>query len=487
MPTTRPLTILQINDTHGYLAKHTELLRDGAGFRAETLGGYPRIKGYAEAVRRERGRDHVVFLDNGDTFHGTFLAVETKGQALVEPVNRLGLDAWTVHWDAVWGPDRMREIAEQLDHPLLALNCHREGTGERPYPASRIVVRGGVRVGIIGLAAFIIDKSFPERVSGDLRYTLGVDELPSEIRRLREDEGVEVVVVLSHLGFSQACQLVQDVDGIDVFLSGHTHNRLTKPASIGETTLIQSGCHGSFVGRLDLEVEGEGTGAKVRVARHQLVPMDDSVEPDAEMQALVDEIYAPHRERLAKVVGRTGTVLHRYANLEATMDTLLLDAVAHASGRSVCFSNGWRYGAPVPAGEVTVNDLWNIIPTNPPVSVCEMTGAEMWEMMEANLQRTFARNPYEQMGGFVKRCRGINVYAKIENPPGQRIESFFVEGEPLDREASYDVAFVTSQGVPERYGKDRRDLDVSAIDALRQYFGAHDEVTAELRGTVVAI
>lgn len=484
MAKTNSLTILQINDTHGYLAEHAELFRDGAGVRHETLGGYARIKGYLEAVRAERGADAVLALDNGDTFHGTFPAVQTKGQALVAPVNRLGLDAWTVHWDAVWGPGHMREIAGQLDHPLLALNCYREGTGERPYPASAMFECGGVRVGVVGVAATIIDEAFPERVSGDLYYTLGKDELPGEIRRLREEEHVGLIVVLSHLGFPQDCQLAEDVDGIDVLLSGHTHNRTWRPATVNGTTIIQSGCHGSFVGRLDLEVTGNG--ASVGVTRHALVPMDASVEPDPEMQALVDEIYAPHRERLGEVVGRTETVLHRYATLEAPMDNLLLDAISEAAGRRVAFSNGWRYGAPVPIGEVTVNDLWNIIPTNPPVSVCELTGAELWDMMEANLQNTFARNPYEQKGGYVKRCRGVNIYAKIENPAGERIQELFVAGERLDRGRTYEVAFVTEQGVPRAYGQNRRDLEVSAIDALRAYFRRHGSVRADLRGTVVA-
>ncbi len=113
------------------------------------------------------------------------------------------------------------------------------------------------------------------------------------------------------------------------------------------------------------------------------------------------------------------------------MDNLLLDGIAHAAGTEIAFSNGWRYGAPIPAGEITMNDLWNIIPTNPPVSVVDMLGSELWEMMEENLERTYSRNPFEPMGGYVKRCRGINVYCKIENAPGSRIQQFFVDGTPL--------------------------------------------------------
>jgi 2',3'-cyclic-nucleotide 2'-phosphodiesterase (5'-nucleotidase family) len=173
--------------------------------------------------------------------------------------------------------------------------------------------------------------------------------------------------------------------------------------------------------------------------------------------------------------------------MEATMDNLLLQALIDVGGAELAFSNGWRYGAPVVPGPVTFNDLWNIIPTNPPISVCELSGAELWEMMEENLERTFSHDPYKQMGGYVKRCLGLNIYFKVENPEGKRIQEFFVGGERLDQSKTYSVCFVTSQGVPERFGQNRQDLDVDAIEALRQYLGKHERVSAELRGSIVPI
>jgi len=112
------------------------------------------------------------------------------------------------------------------------------------------------------------------------------------------------------------------------------------------------------------------------------------------------------------------------------------------------------------------NDLWNIIPGSPPVSTAVLTGRELLEMMEDNLERTFAADPYEQMGGYIKRCTGITVRAKLENPKGHRIESVFVEDEMLVPDASYSVAFVTAQGVLGKYGTDRKNLEIRAVDAF---------------------
>jgi 2',3'-cyclic-nucleotide 2'-phosphodiesterase (5'-nucleotidase family) len=202
---------------------------------------------------------------------------------------------------------------------------------------------------------------------------------------------------------------------------------------------------------------------------------------------MVDDALAPHREMLGAVVGQTRTALNRNTVMEATMDNLLLQALMAGSNAELAFSNGWRYGAPIIPGPITVNDLWNIIPTNPPISMCEITGKELWAMMEENLERTFSRNPYKQMGGYVKRCLGLSLYFKVENPAGQRIQEFFVAGKRLDRAKTYTACFVTTQGVPGQYGQNRRTLDINAVDALTEYLAKHDKVSAELRGSIVPI
>jgi len=75
------------------------------------------------------------------------------------------------------------------------------------------------------------------------------------------------------------------------------------------------------------------------------------------------------------------------------MDNFLLQALLESTGAQVAFSNGWRYGAPVIPGKITMNDLYNIIPMNPPVSTVELTGGEIRAMLEENLERTFSCNP----------------------------------------------------------------------------------------------
>lgn len=460
----RRVTLIQINDLHGYLEPHPELVWSEGAPQFPVLGGLARIKTLFDAIRAERPQAVLAF-DNGDTFHGTYAAVSTKGLGLVPLVNALGLSAMTAHWDFAWGPAHLAELAGRLDHPLLAANCWRKDDGSRPFAPSLICHAGGVAVGVIGLAATILDKTMPLGFATGLRFTDGIDETRIEAARLRA-EGVDLVVVLSHLGYPQDLALAGQVSGLDVILSGHTHNRLEAPVQANGALVIQSGCHGSFVGRLDLTM----VGGKIAAVAHRLIPVDGSLAADPAMQGLVEAAMASSRPLQAQIVGRTAVALHRATSLEAPMDDVLLAAIARAAGTRIAFSNGWRYGAPIPPGPVTLNDLWNIVPTNPPVSVTDLTGAEIVAMLEANLESTFSADPFGQRGGYVKRFRGLTVNAKLENPKGRRIEQVFTETGLIDPEAIFAVAFITGQAVPADLGRNRRDLEIRAIDALQAWF-----------------
>ena len=456
------LTILQLNDLHGYAEPHREMrYRKHGRPTFETLGGLARIKTIFDRAR-STNPDGVIALDNGDTFHGTHFAVSDQGRALIPLVAQLGFDAMTLHWEFAFGPAWVDELARKLPYPILAANIYREASGDLFMPAATIIERAGLRIGLVGLACPIVDKTMPPPFSEGLRFEIGVKELRAHVMQMRPH--VDLLVVLSHVGFPQDVQFAKDVAGIDVIVSGHTHNRMEHAIEVDGCLIFQSGCHGSFIGRLDLDLQDD----KIVSWKHALLAVDESVTPDAALEAAVTEALAGERQAMAEVVGRTDVALHRYAMLSSPMDDLLLEAIAEVGGAQIAFSNGWRYGAPIPPGPITLGDLWNMVPTNPPVSLVEVTGSEIRQMIEENLERTFAANPYDQMGGYLKRMRGVGLAFKAESPSGQRIERLFLEGRPAVEDAQYAVAFITDQGVPAKFGKNRRQLPIDAIAALRR-------------------
>ena len=267
------------------------------------------------------------------------------------------------------------------------------------------------------------------------------------------------------MDFHRMYDLLSKVSGIDVCLSAHTHNRLYEAVKINDTILIQCGCHGSFLGHLELNIEQN----KIVDYDYKLLTINESIDPDEEIENIVAQIMQPFQDLKQEVSGNTKIVLHRYNTIASTMDDLLLSSIKSISNADIAFSNGWRYGVPIPIGPITKWDLFNIIPVNPEVSTVELTGEEIINMLEENLERTFSAEPMKQMGGYIKRCLGISVKMRIENPNNHRIQQIFVGDEPLIKDKIYKSAFVTMQGVPEKFGKNRQNLSVMAVEAIQIY------------------
>lgn len=402
-----------------------------------------------DRIRAEE--EHVLLFDNGDTFHGTYPVVKTKGESLIPILNELGFDAMTGHWDFAYGPEHLQQLVQQLNYPFLANNCFQKETDELLFPPSLLLPIGDTMIGIIGIASPIIDKTMPASFSEGVYFTNGDEHLQEDIDDLKE-RGAELIVILSHLGFPQETKLAESFDDIDMIVSGHTHNRLTEPATVNDTLLIQSGCHGSFLGKLTVTVER----GKLVHYTHELLVAKANIPEHAETKVLVDKAMAPLEQSLQQVIGTTERPLHRNAQLETTMDTLLLEV-----------------------GPITLEQLYEIIPTNPPVSTATLNGQDIWEMLEENIHATFASDPLEQKGGYLKRMLGITLYFKVENAYPFRIQQLFVNGERIERDKQYNVAFVTVQGVPEKYGTNRQNLTIHAIDALREYIASHGTIRIE--------
>ena len=282
---------------HGYLNLHQEVFYGPNGPEYRRCGGYARI---ASLLAELRGQypDSLLF-DGGDTFHGTRPVVATEGDILPDVLNELGVAAWTAHWDFAYGPARLRELAGRLHYPLLAANVFDKATGELAYAPTLLLEVGGLRVGVVGLACPIVDKTMPAHFSTGLRFTNGAAELPGYVQRLRQQERADVVILLSHCGFPQDVALLEGCPGIDVCLSSHTHNRLYTPFVAGGALVIQSGAHGPFLGRLTLTVEA----GRVTGHSHELHEISESIVPDAALQARIDAVLEPFAG-LQEVVGQ---------------------------------------------------------------------------------------------------------------------------------------------------------------------------------------
>jgi len=184
------------------------------------------------------------------------------------------------------------------------------------------------------------------------------------------------------------------------------------------------------------------------------------------------------------------------ALLRATIRELGLDRpvlMGHSWGGGVVATLAGRHPEEVrglvlvDSGHIDYADLASTRSSPDPVTLEWESRAAFTAWLEENLERTFAVDPYRQMGGYVKRCLGLRASIKLENPAGQRLQQLFIGDRPLQPERRYTAAFMTEQGVGQAYGRNRRHLPERAFDALLGYCASHRLVQADLRDTFVTI
>lgn len=488
-PSGQQVTVLYVADLHAQLRAHPELFwRDGKE-RIEQAGGFARIAAAIAQIRKERG-GAVLVLDAGDTLQGSGAAALTEGKVLIEPLNALGLDAAIPgNWEVVYGAQVLRERAGQLRYPLFAANLRDAASGERLFAPYFLKEVGGVKVAVIGFTDPDVPRRQPPSYSAGLRYE-GPEELPALVDEVRQRQGASVVLLMTHLGLSKAVDLAAKVHGVDAHLSGDTHERTYEPIEQSGSWVVEPGAFGSFLGRLDLWVEG----GKVVDRKWELIELTASRFPEDERVAkLVEDALAPMDEKLGAVVGHTPASLARYAVVENPLDDLLADAIRAAGGTQIGLSNGFRFGTPWLPGPITEADLWNVYPIVNRLKTGKVTGRQLRGFWEQELENVFARDPVRRFGGWLPRPSGMTLRFNAFAQQGKRVTSLEVGGRPVEDDQFYTVTACEREGdAPDTLCRipqvqEPRVLDLDAHEAVRRYLASKPPLSGRLDGRAVGL
>ncbi len=405
------------------------------------MGGLDRVATVINSIRAER--PDALLLDGGDTWHGSYTCYHTAGQDMVNVMNALKPDAMTFHWEFTLGSERVRELISGLPYAALGQNIFDSEWDEpaedfKPY---EFFERGGVKIAVIGQAFPYMPIANPGWMFPEYSFGIRDENMQAMVDEVR-GMGAELVVCLSHNGFDVDKKMASRVTGIDVILSGHTHDALPEPVLVGETIIIASGSNGKFVSRVDLDVRD----GRMMGFRHKLIPIfSDVITPDADVAALIDEQRAPYSE-LNDVIGKVAddTVLFRRGNFNGSWDDLICDALLSERDAEIAMSPGVRWGpSMMPGQEITRDDLWNVTSmTYPKAYRTEMTGEFIHTIMEDVADNIFNPDPYYQQGGDMVRMGGLGYRIDINKPIGERISDITLlkTGETIDPAKSYVVA-----------------------------------------------
>lgn len=406
------------------------------------VGGLDRVSTVINSIRADR--PDALLLDGGDTWHGSYTCHHTQGQDMVNVMNALKPDAMTFHWEFTLGSERVNEIVEGLPFVALGQNIFDAEWDEpaelfKPY---KFYETGGVKVAVIGQAFPYMPIANPRWMFPEYSFGIRDENMQAMVDEVR-DMGAECVVVLSHNGFDVDKKMAGRVSGIDVILSGHTHDALPEPVLVGQTHIIASGSNGKFVSRVDLDVRD----GKMMGLKHKLIPIfSDVIAPDPVISKLIDDQRAPYADQLAEVIGHTdeNSTLYRRGNFNGTWDDVICDALISEREADIAMSPGVRWGPSILPGQaITREDIWNVTSMSYGEAYrTEMTGEFIHTILEDVGDNLFNPDPYYQQGGDMVRIGGMGYRIDITKPQGSRISDMTLlkTGEKIDPAKTYVVA-----------------------------------------------
>ncbi len=413
------LTILHLNDFHGWLQPHVQK----AG--QPESGGAARL---ASLVASQRD-DRTLFVAAGDLMQGTPISNLFAGEPVIRAFNLMRLDASAVgNHEFDNGQEAFRRRAAEAGFPFLAANVRGAGWLAR----SVVLPAGPLKVGLFGLlTADTPVETHPRNVAG-LQFTDPVETAREMVAQLEPQ--ADLVVCLSHLGYEEDRKLAAAVPGIDVIVGGHSHVRLEQPAAVGGTLIVQAFERGVVLGRLDLEVEG-GT---ARATGYRLINVDAAAGTDPAVAALVEEFRGRLGARLSERIGTAEVALEGAAadvrQRETNLGNLVADAMREAAGADAALTNAGGIRASVPAGEVTVGQVYAVLPFDNWVISFRIPGRELRAALETSLAKAGQGD-----GGF-PQVSGLTVAYDPDAPPLTRVREVTVGGAPLEDDRLYLVA-----------------------------------------------
>ena len=404
------------------------------------MGGVDRIATVVNAIRADR--PDALLLDGGDTWQGSYTCHHTAGQDMVNVMSALKPDAMTFHWEFTLGSERVHEIVQGLPYAALGQNIFDAEWDEpaelfKPY---EFFETGGVKVAVIGQAFPYMPIANPGWMFPEYSFGIRDEHMQQMVDEVRA-KGADLVVCLSHNGLDVDKKMAGIVTGIDVILSGHTHDALPEPVQVGDTIIVASGSHGKFVSRVDLDVRD----GRMMGFRHRLIPVfSDVIAPDADIATLIEAQRAPFLPQLTEVIGQTDSLLYRRGNFNGSWDDVICDALLSEREAQIALSPGVRWGPSLlPGQDITREDIFGVTAISYPEAYrTEMTGEFLKIVLEDVADNIFNPDPYYQQGGDMVRTGGLGYRIDVSQPQGARISdmTLLATGAPIEASASYVVA-----------------------------------------------
>lgn len=486
------INILQTTDVHCQVHPHDELFWENEQPVYRKTGGYAHLASY---LKKERKSNPYTFvLDTGDMFQGSELSVKTTGKAIVPILNELQYDLYLPgNWEVIYYKKAMQTLLGSLHAPKICANMYHDlGEGKKgelifqPYYIWNIQ---GVKIGFIGYTDPLVPLRQAPNYSKGIIYTKPEENLPHYVDVLRNQEQCAYVFIIAHLGLSQQIHLgnLPECKGVDYILGGDTHERVRKPIQCSYTKVVEPGAFGSFVGKLELTIQD----GKVLSDKYELVELNANKYPaDKKMEELIRVNEKPFSEEMNKIVGYSTIPLYRYFVVENPIDTLIVDAIYwKMKDIDIVLSNGFRFcpprTTPDSTGNIPITEgyIYDMLPVDSTIRTAKVSGKQLMEWLEKELNNVFAANAVERFGGWVIKFKGMELSFKAFAEKGKRVQHVNIGGKPLDLQKQYTICACERDGDPEdmlcriKGVTDAKNTSLTLHNIMKNYLESHSPVT----------
>jgi len=485
------VTILQTTDVHCQIHPHDELFWEKNRITFRTAGGYAHLATLFKEIKKENPNTFII--DTGDMFQGSQLSVETTGKALQPILNSMGYNLYMPgNWEVVYKKAAMQTLLGGLNAPTICANMYHDlGDGEKGeliFPPYYTWKAAGIKIGFIGYTDNLVPLRQSPDYSKGIVYTKPEENIEQFVNVLKEQENCDMIIILSHLGLSQQIALANSTtcQGVDYIFGGDTHERVRIPIQCKYSKVVEPGAFGSFVGKLELIVDQ----GKIVKQRYSLVEVDSNkYKPNNSVSAVIKENEQPFIEKMNKVLGYSKVPLYRYFVVENTIDTLIIDSLKWKIGTDIVISNGFRFCPPRKKRDhtnnipITEGFLYDMLPVDAQVRVGKVTGSQIVEWLEIELNNVFAKDASQRIGGWVVKFKGMKVEFKAFEQMGRRVHSITIDGKPINPSQTYSVCACEREGDPTDMicrmtgVKEAKYSGYSLHEVLKDYIKEHSPVS----------
>jgi 2',3'-cyclic-nucleotide 2'-phosphodiesterase (5'-nucleotidase family) len=502
MPENFSISILQTTDVHCQVHPHDELFWENNQKVYRKTGGYAHLSTYLKNFKKKNPNTFVI--DTGDMFQGSELSVKTTGKAFVPILDELNYDLYLPgNWEVIYNKKNMQTLLGALKGPKVCANMyHDKGDGEKGelvFPPYHVWNVNGVKIGFLGYTDHLVPVRQSPNYSKGIVYTKPEENLAHYVDVLRNQEQCAAVLIIAHLGLSQQIHLANmpDCEGVDYILGGDTHERVRIPIQCKYAKVVEPGAFGSFVGKLNLTIEK----GKVIKDEYELVEITSSkFKADKKMITLIENLEAPFASEINQVIGYSTIPLYRYFVIENTIDTMILNALRwQVKDVDIVLSNGFRFCPPRTTPDATGNIpitsgfVFDMLPVDSVVRTGQVSGKQINEWLEKELNNVFAKNASERFGGWVIKFSGMKVTFNAFAEKGKRVQSVLVANEPLQLDRIYTICACERDGDPEdmlcriKGVKNAKNTSYTLHQTMKNYLASNSPVTPTPEHNAVAL